>query len=110
MIDFSTDYLFWDNPEAVTVTTTVGGSATSTSVERALQQDVSKTRGQFAGIQLTGDELGWLVPVTLMGSVEINIGDTLTQADSTVWRIVGAVKRGIGSNDTHWELATRKGV
>lgn len=110
MTDHSTDYQFWDNPEAIVVTTTVGGSATTTSVSTAVQKDISRSRGTFAGISLQGDELGWLVPVALMSGREINIGDFLTQTDNTVWRVVGAVKRGIGSNDTHWELATRKGV
>lgn len=109
MIDYSKDYLHWDNTEAVTVSTTLAGSTTTTSVSVALSADIKRSifRGQITGLE--GDELVWMIPIDLMGSVEINEGDKITQTGGAVWQVKQAFRRGIGTSDTHFEcLCIRK--
>lgn len=107
MIDYSGDYQWWDNTEAVTVATTLGGTTTTTSVAKALSLDINRSlfRG-MAGIE--GDDLVWMIPVALMGSVEINQADKITQGSGKIWLVKQVFKRGIGTSDTHFECLCAK--
>lgn len=109
MIDYTNDYLQWDNPEAVTLTTIRGGNETETAISHALQGDASRSLLRASGISIQGDEILWLIPVALMpANTEINQGDQIEQESGVAWSVLAAKQKGIGSQATHWECVCRR--
>lgn len=109
MIDYSNDYLQWDNTEEVIVATVRNSVATEHRVTHALAGDVDRRRAQFSGVSIQGDELLWMIPIALLPeTTEINQGDRIKQCCGANWTVLTAKQRGIGSHNTHWEAICRR--
>ncbi len=115
MIDYSNDYLHWDNPQEVVVATIRNGVKDETNVSHALAGDPSRRLLASSGVQVQGDEQVWMIPVALLPEdAEIGQGDEIAERCGTkcgpVWRVLSATLRGIGSHNTHWECLCRRSV
>jgi hypothetical protein len=107
-IDASSDYQYWDNTEAVTVSL-VRDSTTTVSISAALQQDVSRRTESYLGVHVTGDETIWHVPNALLNPAsngrEILIDDLITDAGGLVWAVVAVTR---AAWKTRWECLCRR--
>jgi hypothetical protein len=112
VIDYSGEYRFWSNTEAVTVTTKRAGADTDIDIPIATSGDLAKTRGYYAGAALIGNETLWLIPNALLtaepanADATIEIGDTVTDEGGTVYEVKSATLKSVGNSPTHWECLT----
>lgn len=91
-IDASTDYLSWDNTEAVTVHLRRSSGTTEVSVTHALQQEIDRRRSQYGTVALTGQETIWHVPHALLApnaeTRRIEVDDYIVDAASRTWVVL----------------------
>jgi len=107
-IDYSDDYQYWDNSEAVTVTVRRAGSNEEVSVSIAVRESGDTSSEFFNGIRLRGDELLWHVPVALMDSNEIEPGDEIKDAGNVKYNVQSVVKAGVGNSAVEFQCLCKK--
>lgn len=114
-IEYSGDYQFWTNTEAVTVTIKRAGtvtpgvpSTTTISIAVAFREDLDRKTAAILEVQSTEDAQVWNVPAALMGSNELRENDTITDSDGVVWIILSASLVRIGTSKLHWIAAVVK--
>lgn len=84
-LNLSTDYLIFDNAQAVTWTQASTG--TEISVASALRREIKNTERQPSNGTYRHGDVWWEVPVTLL-TTEPGPGDTLTDASSNEWTVL----------------------
>ena len=105
-IDVTTDYLIFDNTEAVTVTLKRAAGDTARSVTSALQRAVTRNDSQTAGVQIGSDSTVWHIANDELTSGDaIKEGDTITDAASVVWTVKGV---SFGTFETRWRCVCVK--
>lgn len=107
-ISYATDWQWWDNTESVTASLTRRTTTTTVTISDAFRGDISRTAVDVLGADLVANSQIWSVPASLMGSNEFVQGDTITDADSVVWNVEGAVLVTLGSSKLYWTVATNK--
>lgn len=113
MIDYSGDYQFWSNTEAVTVTLSPNAvSPTSVSISKAMRNDLRRAGTVYNGIDLQGDEVLWSIPYALLNPAgngrEIDKLDRITDADAIVWTVISATEIRVGSSRSHFECVCNR--
>ena len=103
--DVSTDYLIFDNVEALTVTLKRNAGDTTVEVTKALQQQVDRGELEAAGVRITGQAKSWSIAVTEMGSSEFTEGDTVTDDDSVIWTVKTIALK---TWDSSWVIACQR--
>lgn len=85
--DAANDYQWWENTETVTLDyLRAAGDAQNADIT-AQRLDPSEAQADFAGVNINGEALVWNIPDTLCTNGTPEIGDTITDAASAVWRI-----------------------
>ena len=107
----ATEYLAWDNTEAVTYT--VFGQTQANigytqpySIAKAKRRSISNADipSQKTGV-LTADDLVWLVPAALIpAGVRPNVNDYITDGADRVWTVLSTQLNNLQST---WRLVTR---
>lgn len=113
--DYSGDYRFWDNVEALTVTIKrpdplAPGSPTSTDIPIAIafREDLDRKTAAILEVQSTEDVQVWNVPAALMTTNELRENDEITDTDNVIWTIISATLVRIGTCKLHWLAAVVK--
>jgi hypothetical protein len=110
-MDTSSDYLAWDNTEAVTYTV-YGQTVSNIGYTQPYSIAVAKRRSisnndipsQKTGI-FTADDLVWLIPSAEIDTeVRPNINDYITDSDDRVWTVLSTQLNNLKST---WRLVTR---
>lgn len=91
-IDYSTDYLIWDDVETITYFSKVGEAvpATGTTVTHTLWMSIRKSR-LTADSLLAKMDLTVNIPGATLGTIVPKVGDVLRRSNGTRW-IVGVVE------------------
>jgi hypothetical protein len=107
----STEYLCWDNTEAVTYTV-YGQTVSNIGYTQPYSISVAKRRSisnadipsQKTGI-LTADDLVWLIPAAVIDNeVRPNINDYITDSSNRIWTVLSTQLNNLQST---WRLVTR---
>lgn len=115
--DYSNDYRWWDNTEAVTVSllrpdpanpVPPVALATTVSISMAFRGDIDGKAAEYLGVSTEQFEQIWTIPSALLTTNEMRIGDTITDADEVVWVIQAANRVMLGTSDLFWTVATSK--
>ena len=115
--DYSNDYQWWDNTEAVAVSllrpdpanpVPPVALATTVSISMAFRGDIDGKATEYLGVSTEQFEQIWTIPTALLTTNELRIGDTITDADEVVWVIQAATKVMLGTSDLFWTVATSK--
>ena len=110
MIDYSDDYLTWDQTEAVTVTSLInkGGVRTesSTSVATAKRGSREQMESSFNGITLDGNETFWLIPYTLMGTAVVGRDHVIKDSSDVEYKVKAARLVTKGASKIYYRCAT----
>lgn len=118
-IDYSTEYLYWDNPEPVTVTikspdplSPGSPSLYAIQVEIAFREDLDRESSMRLDVQSTEDITVWNIPSALLqrSSVrqELREGDTILDGEGVTWLVVRTTEMRIGSSRLHWVATCTK--
>ncbi len=103
MIDYSGDYRFWSNTEAVTVRLRRSAGDVDVPVATALRDAIKSEAPEFRGVHLTGDELLWRIPFALLQGNRIEIGDWITDAAAVAWNVVSVATVSVGNSTTEFQ-------
>lgn len=108
--DYSNEYLFWDNTEAVTVTIKRPGTPATTNIAiaRAYREDLDHDTAKLFDIWSPQDAQVWNIPAALMGSDELRETDLITDASSVVWTVKAAVLERVGTSAVSWRAVCHK--
>lgn len=107
-LDLSNDYLFFDNPETVTVTFMRAAGNTTQSVAGCTNCALSKTESARSGIMASVDVRQRSLPATNVGLGNvIQVGDTVTDSGGVIHTVLTAELRTL---NTRWHVVTRKEV
>lgn len=114
-VDYSDQYLYWDNPQTATVTLHgVWNSTTSVFEDKSYSNVIVKRvssavlASEAGGLQLRTDQAAWLVPIALLGGNEVKDGDEIVVA-SVTWIVSGeAPLRVVGSSPSHFRCICNK--
>lgn len=104
------DYLYLKMPgtEAVTLTTKrgVNNDTTATvSVSHAWMRDISRDDVQRGLVTSAHEGIVWNIPNVLLAGSEIETGDTITDANSVVWKVMSVSRVRLR---THWRCICRR--
>lgn len=102
-IDYSSEYLFWSQTEAVTVMLRQQSENKSVSVATALRESINRKSASYAGLSLEGNAVQWCIPVALMGGETMHVGDEIKDSSGVRWKVSALTLIHIGSSPTHWE-------
>lgn len=103
VIDYSDDYTYWDQTEAVTVTLRTSSSSASRSIATAKRTNANRRETTFQSVTLYGDEVFFLIPNALLEDDDkILEGDTITDATSVVYTVTAAQQVQKGASKTHF--------
>lgn len=105
-LDYSDDYLVWDNKVAVTVALK-RATTTNVSISHALKHAVSRDDSELSGVGMDSQNASWTIPDKLLNpSAEgrvIKRDDTITLTGGGVWTVVSAT---CSAKRKHWHLVT----
>ncbi len=105
MIEYSNDYQWWDNTEAVTITLVRESGTTTVSVAIGSRSDIStrELASSTQGVFQAGD-VRWKIPVILLGiSNRLLPDDLITDASGVVWNVRSVSEVRVGTSRLHWE-------
>lgn len=111
MLDYSDEYLHWDNTEPVTVVVRRAAAERGTAtIDVALARRGTPHRhAQFYnGVRLQGNEITWDVPVALLDGVDLKPESTITDQQGVAWTVVTAVELRLGSSRGAWQCLCRE--
>ena len=97
----STNYLNWVHPEPVRYLARRSSGTLQKSVTVALRQALRRREADALGLTLTGSEVVWNLPTTLLG-LEPQAGDAVIDAAGMTWLITGSIER--RGRDSHWRV------
>ena len=103
MIDYSGDYRFWGNTEAVTVRLRRSTGDVDVAVATALRQSIRNDAPFYHGVRLSGGELLWRIPFALMEGDQIEIGDSITDLAAVAWNVLSVVVVSVGNSATEFQ-------
>ena len=101
------DYAIWDGGETVTLRQLRADGSVSSTVDNASSGVVSQTRGNYQGIEITGDERSWSLNSTQVGARGVIVDDIIEDAAGNTWRVLSSEQRTL---DTRWYCVCRKQV
>lgn len=102
------DYLYWDNTESVTLTTTRSSVESSESISIARRNSVGKQEAEFNGLLINSDSCVWCLPFALVSGNEPTIGSQITDSSSTEWQVLSVNEQRLGSSVSHYHCVCRK--
>ena len=102
-INYANEYLYWSQTEAVTVTLHQQSENKSVSVATALRESINRKSASYSGLSLSSDSVQWSIPVALLDSETLEIGDEIKDAGGVRWKVSAATLIRAGSSPTHWE-------
>lgn len=114
--DWSDDYLYWDNTEAVTAYVTTPNAAaagvdpttTTVSIAIAFRGDISKLGKDLGDVLVETDTQEWSIPYALLGAYSFTQGDKIVDADDVTWIVDSSVLNRIGSSKLYHLAQTHK--
>jgi hypothetical protein len=102
--NIASDYLVWEDLEAVTLRSVANAGDTDTAVTSAKRRAVTTREQAASGGRYTASDLNWFLPVTLLGSVTPKPADVVIDGDSRQWTALDVQLMALR---TVWKLTTR---
>lgn len=114
--DWGSDYLYWDNTEAVTAHVTTPNAAaagvdpttTEVAISRAFRGDISKAGKPLGDVLIESDTQEWSIPYALLGAYSFTQGDKIVDADDVTWIVTSSVLYRVGSSPLYHLAQTSK--
>ena len=117
--NYSLDWQYWDNTEAVTVSFRRSNAAeedTEIEIATALREDLDRREASYLGVQISSDSTVWNVPCSLLvesteeGEVvrDLREGDRIADAESNIWIVISAMKERVGNAEISWRAVCSK--
>ncbi|HSG68908.1 MAG TPA: hypothetical protein VLA12_00760 [Planctomycetaceae bacterium] len=111
-VSISTEYLAWDNTEAVNVTYHKNGKPLpEIPVANALRINPRTVFQIAAGIALTSNTVVWWLPIAQLGSdVDLDRDAIVRDSDDVEYHLQAATRVSLGNSYSHWNCTTVKEI
>ncbi len=107
-LDFSRDYLIWDNPEIITYTSERGQLDRSISIGAAMKQQLSARELAASNGGYVGTDVHWFVPNVLFTlGITPKPADRILDRNGTEWTVLSPALEDL---DQVWDLVCRDPV
>jgi hypothetical protein len=85
-------------PGATTVTFKIAGAGSGVSIDGARKRPLTTAERMLTGFREGATDCTWILAATVLGSTVPQPGDSITEADGTVW-IIGRVESALAESD-----------
>ena len=109
-VDISTDYLSWDNTEAVEVIYHIDArEQPAVAVANALRIRPMSPNTFVGGVQLPAEQVDWWIPIAQLGSdIELDTDGVVVDAEGLRYRLNTAERVSYGGSFSHWNCKSTR--